>query len=286
MLLALSPASYYFSAVYTESLYLALSLGCIYQARRGHWLACGLLGGLAAMSRNGGVMLIVPAGLLYLYGPRAGADVPLSRWVDQVRGGARRRLPRDTLRLDAGLDVVWLLLIPLGLIAYLLYLRLHDNNGLAPFHAESLWYHDLTWPFGGIWQGAVAAWDGLRQIVHGPAPPTYFNRAGGNALQVAGQNLMLFAFLIIAVIAFIGGLRRLPLAYTAYTIVALGLPLTDPVSPQPLASIPRYEVVVFPLFLTIADFVYRRRLTPWAMAAGAIGLGLFTAEFATWRWVA
>jgi hypothetical protein len=282
MLLALCPVSYYFSAVYTESLFLALSLGCVYQARRGHWLACGLLGGLAAMSRNGGMMLIVPAGLIYLYGPRAAADVPLSRWAGQARGGVRRLLPRYTLRLDA----VWLLLIPLGLIAYLLYLRLHDNNGLAPFHAESLWYHDLTWPFGGIWQGTVAAWDGLRQILHGPPPPTYFDKAGGNALQVAGQNLMLFAFLVAAVIAFIGGLRRLPFAYTAYTIVALGLPLTDPVSPQPLASIPRYEVVVFPLFLTIANFVHRRKITPWAMAAAAIGLGLFTAEFATWRWVA
>ncbi len=183
-------------------------------------------------------------------------------------------------------DIAYLLLIPLGLIAYLLYLRLHDGDGLAPFHAEKLWYHKVTWPFGGIWQGAVAAFDGLRQIFHGPPPPVYFDKAGGNALQVAGQNLMLLGFLAAAVVAFIGGLRRLPFAYSAYTLVALGLPLIDPVTPQPLASLPRYEVVVFPLFLTIADFVYRRKLTPWAMAAAAVGLALFTAEFASWRWVA
>lgn len=282
MLLALSPVAYYFSAVYTESLFLALSLGCIYQARRGQWFTCGLLGGLAALSRNGGMVLIVPAGLLYLYGPRAAADVPLSRWAGQARGGLRRLLPRYALRLD----VLWLALIPLGLVVFLVYLGLHDHQALAPFDAEKLWYHKLTWPFGGIWQGMVAAWDGLRQIVHGPAPPVYFNKAGGNALQVAGQNLMLFGFVAAAVVACVCGRRRLPFAYTAYTIVALGVPLTDPVTPQPLASLPRYEVVVFPLFLWLADVVYRRRWTPWAVAISAVGLGLFTAEFATWRWVA
>src|SRR6201999_1422558 len=107
-------------------------------------------------------------------------------------------------------DAAYLLLIPAGLLAYLLYLRLHDGNGLAPFQAEKLWYHAVTWPFGGIWQGAVAAFDGLRQILHGPAPPVYFDKAGGNALQVAGQNLMLFAFLAVVIVIFIAGVRRLP----------------------------------------------------------------------------
>ena len=52
---------FFFSAVYTESLFLALSAGgVIYQARRGHWVWAGLLGALASATRSVGLVLIVP----------------------------------------------------------------------------------------------------------------------------------------------------------------------------------------------------------------------------------
>src|SRR4051794_1249815 len=56
----LFPASLFFSAVYTEGLFLALSVGAFYSARRGRWAWAGILGGLAAATRNVGVMLLVP----------------------------------------------------------------------------------------------------------------------------------------------------------------------------------------------------------------------------------
>ncbi len=68
--------------------------------------------------------------------------------------------------------------------------------------------------------------------------------------------------------------------------IALAMPLSYPVSPQPLASLPRYEVVLFPLFMWAAQWSARRRLSEPVLAAGAVMLGLFTAEFATWRFVA
>ena len=105
-------------------------------------------------------------------------------------------------------------------------------------------------------------------------------------MTVAGQNLMLFCFLVLGAAGVIGALRRLPVAYGAYALAALAMPLTYPVSPQPLASLPRYEVVVFPLFMWAAGWLERRRLTTPALASLAVLLGLFTAEFATWRFVA
>jgi hypothetical protein len=137
-----------------------------------------------------------------------------------------------------------------------------------------------------VWTGAVAAWDGLRQLLHGPPPPLYFKLAGGDPLQVAGQNLMLFGFLILGAVALIGTFRRLPFAYGLYCLASLALPLSYPVTPQPLASLPRYEVVLFPLFMWGAGWLGRRRLTTGGIAALAVLLGLFTAEFATWRFVA
>ena len=44
MLVAFCPMAYFFSAVYSESLFLALSVGCILQARMGRWAWAGVLG--------------------------------------------------------------------------------------------------------------------------------------------------------------------------------------------------------------------------------------------------
>lgn len=277
MLIAFSPMAYYFSAVYTESLFLALSVGCIYQARLGRWAWASVLAALAAASRNTGVVLIVPIVLMYLYGPRADR-APWHRSPGRLLSRLRPVYP-------LGLDLGWVLLIPLGVLAYLLFLALSTGDGLTPFHAEQLWYHHFAGPFGGVWDGAVAAWDGLRQLLHGPPPPVYFKAAGGNPLTVAGQNLMLFGFLVAGVLAFIGVARRLAFAYAAYALVSLAPALSYPVTPQPLDSLPRYELVVFPFFMWAAAWATERRREVEVLACFGVLLGLFTAQFATWHFV-
>jgi hypothetical protein len=44
--------------------------------------------------------------------------------------------------------------------------------------------------------------------------------------------------------------------------------------------------MIFPLFICGAKLLNRFRLTAYAIPASAVLLGLFTVEFATWRWVA
>jgi Mannosyltransferase (PIG-V) len=279
MLIAFCPMAYFFSAVYSESFYLALSVGCILQARLGRWRSAGVLGALAAASRNSGVMLVVPIVLLFLYGPRA----------DRPRPGPsppRSRLRRLRPRYPPDCAIAWAVLVPAGLAAYVGWLALKTGNAFAPFHAQQVWFRHFAGPFGGVWDGADAAWDGLRQLLHGPPPPLYFTKAGGDALMVGGQNLMLFGFLVLGVIACVGTFRRLPLAYGAYVVASLAMPLSYPVGPQPLASLPRYEVVLFPLFMWGAWWVAQRRITTAALASLGVLLGLFTAQFATWRFVA
>jgi hypothetical protein len=282
MLIAFCPMAYFLSAVYSESLYLALSVGCVLQARRGRWASAGAFGALAAAARSTGIVLVVPFILLFLYGPRADRAEPTWHWPRLAATRWRRFLPRYQVTAQ----VLWAALIPLGLAAYVAYLAIATGDGLSTFHSEAVWYHHFAGPFGGIWDGAVAAWDGLRQLLHGPAPPIYFAKAGGDPLLVAGQNLMLFAFLVLGAVALVGAFRRLPVAYGAYTLASLALPLSEPVTPQPLASLPRYELVLFPLFMWGAGVLVRRRWTTPALAALAVLLGLFTAEFATWRFVA
>jgi hypothetical protein len=260
LLVALSPMAFFFSAVYSESLFLALSVGAVYAARTGRFAWAGVLGALAASTRSAGVLLVVALVLL--------------AW----RGRPRRRPPADAL---------WAGLVPLGLVAYCGLLALGGQDPLAPFGAQEVWLRSFAGPFGGAWDGAVAAWQGALQLWSGSRVPVRFTAAGGDPFVVARHNLELFAWLLVALPAVVGVLRRLPLAYGAYVVATLALPLSYPVGPQPLMSLPRFLVVLFPLFVWLAlsvDGHPRRRGA--ALAGSATGLVVYTGLFATWHWVA
>jgi hypothetical protein len=266
LLLAFFPASLYFGAPYSESLFLLASVAAFYAARTGHWAWAGVAAAGAAATRSAGVLLLVPLAVLYLWGPRADRPGP----------------GRHALRPDAA----WLLLAPLGLAAYALYLKLAHGDGLAFLDVQHAWYRHFAGPLGGVWDGIVAAFDGVRQLLSGSRRHVYFAQAGGDPYRVATMNLMLFGFLVLALLAAVGTLRRLPRAYGVYVAVALLLPLSFPVGPQPLMSLPRFLAVLFPVFMWLALVCEERRITDRALGASALGLGLFTAQFATWHFIA
>jgi hypothetical protein len=151
---------------------------------------------------------------------------------------------------------------------------------------EALWYRHTTFPVTTAWDGARQAWNGLRQLLQGPVPPYRIPAYGQAVIGAALQDLYLFVFLVLGVVGLILALRRLGAAYGLYALALLVLALADPVSLQPLASLPRYELMIFPLFICGAQLLTRLRLTVYAIPALAVLLGLFTVEFATWRWVA
>ncbi len=131
----------------------------------------------------------------------------------------------------------------------------------------------------------MAAWRGLEQVIQGPNPPYHVSLYAGTAVFSGMQDIYNFLFLVLIAFVFFAALRRLPPAYSAYTFISLALPLSDPVVPSPLGSIPRYAMVAFPLFIWAAEQLVRREWTVYAVAIGAVLLGLFTAEFSTWVWV-
>jgi hypothetical protein len=305
MLTAFAPMAFYFSAVYSESLYLALSVGVFLCARQGRWAWVGVLGALAAATRSTGVVLMLAAVMLYLYGPRedrapdfqpkqlrrtaAGGRAPnllrTSRTSVSLHVVSRLRVggPRYRLRRD----VLWLGLMPAGLGLYMAYLALSGGDALMPFHAEDVWGRHFAGPYLGVWDGAKAAFEGARQLLSLQRRHVYFPAAAGSPFVSAGHNLMLFAFLAVAALSLVGVLRMLPLAYGVYVIVALALPLSYPVTSQPLMSLPRFLVVLFPLSIWLAAWLAARpRARTPVLVISALLMALFVAQFATWHWVA
>lgn len=311
MVTAFAPMAFYFSAVYSESLYLALSVGVFWCARQGRWAWVGVLGALAAATRSTGLVLMLPAVMLYLYGPREDR-APDFQPKQLLRHTVRRRMPglygawflnhavsrprpSSALRAISRLrpnyrlrrDALWLGLVPVGLGLYMAYLALDGGSALLPFHAQDVWGRHFAGPYLGVWDGVKAAFQGARQLLSLQREHVYFPAAGGSPLIDAGHNLMLLAFLLAAIPAIVGVLRMLPLAYGVYVIASLAMPLSYPVASQPLMSLPRFLVVLFPLSIWLAAWlaVHPRARMP-ALVGSAALMALFVGEFATWHWVA
>ncbi|HEX9459254.1 MAG TPA: hypothetical protein VGA84_08930, partial [Thermoanaerobaculia bacterium] len=113
--ITLFPTSYFFSLPMTESLFLLLSAGTFLAAARQRWWAAGLLGGLSAATRVIGICLL-PALLL----------LPFQR---------KERRPKQLL---------WILLVPLGMLAFVAYLYARTGDPLAFIHAQTLWGRGTT----------------------------------------------------------------------------------------------------------------------------------------------
>jgi hypothetical protein len=98
------PVSYFFSLPLTESLFLLLTVGSFYAAKRERWLVAGLLGAVASATRVTGVLLFPALALLY--------------W--------------ETYRtLKPRLNFLPLLLIPAGLLSFMFFLYRTTGNAFA-----------------------------------------------------------------------------------------------------------------------------------------------------------
>ncbi len=261
-LIAFGPMALFLSAVYTESLFLALSAGTFLAARRGRWALAGALGGLAAMTRVTGILLVVPLLVMFFYGPR-----------DDVAPAARDAWWRP--RYAPSWRLGWLSLTPAGAALFAGYLALRGFGALSMLHAqEQLSAHHLVGPIAAVWQGARAAGHELALELSGTSPSTY-----------ASQSVLQFAVLIAAAVAAVGVLRRLPLAYGAYVLVGLLVPLSSPTVGDPLRGLDRYAAILFPLYMWAGAWCAERRITRTVVLATGAILVLFTIQFATWHWV-
>jgi hypothetical protein len=262
------PGALVLSAIYTESLFLLLSVGCIYAARLGKWPIAGILGGIAAASRSGGVLLLVPLLILYFYGPR----------LDAVAGSGRSLLRfRYPLRPSA----LWLLAIPARLIANMAYIGMNLGDPGAVFTAQDQWGRTFV-PLGGL---ALGIWDGLSGAVELIVPGLTTQLDGPSLVApqlLALRDAFMLGFLLLGLWLVYEAAKRLTPAYTAYAACGLALPISVPAQGNALMSLPRFMFVLFPLWIALALWTAERGRYRKVLVTFGVLLAASSALFVEW----
>ena len=209
------PASYFFSLAQTESLFLLLTVSCLYVAKRERWWLAGILGALASATRFAGVFLLIPLGVLYWQASRT-TGVDTSPNSKRVSG-----------RIKA--NVAALLLVPVGLFVYMLYLKSITGDAFAFAHIQVAWSHSA----GFFWR------------------PIFTYLRDPLLLSVGWDfRLLNFAAAVMALVCAAVLLKGGEWALGLFAAVSILVPMSF----QPLLqSLARYVMVIFPVFIVLAD---------------------------------
>jgi hypothetical protein len=252
LLLAAYPFAVFYSAPYTESLYLLSAAGAFYHFSRGEWKAASAWGLLLGLTRPNGCFASVPLAIL-------GAQ--------QISGFGTR---------DSGLEVSTVNVVSWKPIAVRLVTAAMPGIGMLVF---TVYLHSFT----GVWFAWARSHEAWGRSYQGLAPfVTAFGWLRDEPLVqvIAGVpysalNTMgvLFALALTYPV-----FRRLGLAWGVFVLINL----IPPLFAGGVLSMGRLTSTLFPIFFALALFIRPRALPAWT-AGFAVAQGLCAALFFTWH---
>jgi len=228
VLAAVFPFAFFFGAVYTEALFLAAVVWCVYAFRTDRFLLGGLAGAVATATRVNGV-LILPAL----------AWIGWQRYRQIAEGGDGDRARRSALGAAAGV-----LLTAAGIGAYSFYIwRLTGSPFEWVATIERWGYHP-----GGVPWLALASLAG--ELL---SRPYAYLASGGMAPYDTLNGLAGLAFVVAIPFVWV----KLGATYGIFMAASLWLPLSS----GTYEGIGRYCAVLFPFFVWLAGFRSRTAFT-------------------------
>ncbi|MGH7686845.1 MAG: hypothetical protein ACREN2_08525 [Candidatus Dormibacteria bacterium] len=236
--IALFPTAVFFIAPFTEAPFMAAAAASLYYARQGRSTRAALAAAVAVAFRLTGLALL-PALL-----------------IEALRPG-RRTWQR----------FLWLAVIPLPLVLYCAYMRLHTGDALALFDAQNTasFSHSLAAP----WDGFSATWR------------TMANATDGDTRSIFAREIAFGLLGLVAAVAMWVS-SRVPRSWALYCTVAWLMTA----SLSFWRSEPRYVLALFPAAVVIADVTAHARVRRGVvLAASAVLMCLATWLFATGEWV-
>ena len=260
LMLFLFPTSFFFGAVYTESLFLLLVIGSFFAARKKWWFLASVLAMLATATRIVGIF-VVPALLIELWQQEHGPlkKMSVKKYQAELILFWRKKW-QEILMILAG---------SFGLFAYMFFLTLEFHDPFYFFHIQS--------SFGGGRGSAMVlypqVWFRYIKILLTARP---FDLKYYSYVQE-------FLFSIFGLVVIVYSFWKTRLSYAFFSLCAFLLPTFT----GTFSSLPRYTIVSFSLFLCLAPlFAKKRRLFLCYLLFTTAVLILNTVLFIQGYWVA
>ena len=145
------------------------------------------------------------------------------------------------------------------------------GDAWAFVHAQERWHRHLSaaGPLGGVWD-ALTKW----------VPP------GADRQHAIAENVEALVVLVLLIALTVVVWRWFGAAYGLFAAVSIAIPLSLPSDRWPLLSMPRFGLVIFPIFLALAVIGGRPRVHTAIVAVSSMFLGVVIAQWALWQWVA
>lgn len=245
-LLLAFPASFFLIALYTESLFLFLSILVFYLARKQKWWLAGLAGMLLTATRFAGLAIIVPLFWEYL------------------------RQHHYHWRALVAPKILSLTLIPVGLFLFMLILQGMFGDPLLFLKGQERWQRNFELSQTGITQAFDVYWQEFKTVA---------NPLDGAPLATRYIDV---GFTILFVVSVIVAWFFIPRSYALFATFMLIIPLLS----GRLQSMPRYMMGAFPLFLLYGKLSKHPAVFSALSIIFTLFLSLFAIMFVASYWVA
>lgn len=210
------PTSFFLTAIYSESLFLALSIGSFYAARKEKWVIAGILGGFASATRFVGILLF-PALIIECFYQTKEKKNYLEKLKLLVKNA-------------------WgILLVPVGFVWYMLYLHNLIGDAFAFVHSQFAFGANRS-------SGEIIL---LPQVffryikILYTIPPTNYD------FWIAIFELIFF---LLFLLYFLKRLKIIRPSYLFYSFFVVFVPTLS----GTLSSEPRYILAAFPFFISLS----------------------------------
>lgn len=243
ILMCIFPFSFFFQGVMSESVFLLTSITALYFARRHNWLAAGIAGFFAALSRSVGVFLVFPITIEFIEEYKL--PVTAQEIVPKLKLIAKKWL--------------WTLLLPAGTILYLAINYKITGDPLYFLKMEEKYWFQNSQPFfktvGGLWNTIKGGYE-ISTLLCSFVP--------GLALLFGMYALLIY------------GIRRHRTIYSVWFFVYL---IINTSMSWPL-SLCRYLSCAVSAYLVLADICERNKKADTAVTIGfAVLFGIYLTAY-------
>ncbi|MBI5357012.1 hypothetical protein HZB78_05410 [Candidatus Collierbacteria bacterium] len=213
------PTAFFLGAVYGEAFFLSLVFGSFLAARKKQWWLAGVIGAMATGTRFVGIFLIPALAVEY--------------WLQLKESGKSI----GQVKFSSIIPVASICVVSIGLIAYMIYSKQHFNDSLKFIHSQPAFGASRS-------DKIILLYQVFWRYVKMSVTVDFFSLL---YYRISMEMISAVSFLILSSISF----KKTRLSYAVFGFLSF----LTPTLTGTFSSMPRYVLVMFPVFIMIGSWL-------------------------------